>query len=98
MFCIRRISACESSTTRIFFNMPAPPDSSPKKELQVGGHVPREILALRTSRQLPVAPVLRRYSCLRMPRIPDDENPLAYQLETLSHQPAFRRPAMRIAA
>jgi hypothetical protein len=49
MFCISRISACESSTTRIFFNMPPPPDWSPEKELQLGSHPTREILVLRTS-------------------------------------------------
>src|SRR5271154_598546 len=33
--------------------------------------------------------LLRAFSSLLNPRRPDDENPPAYQLETLSHRPAF---------
>jgi hypothetical protein len=40
--------------------MPPPPDWSPEKELQLGSHPPREILVLRTSRQLFVVPAFTR--------------------------------------
>src|ERR1700679_193913 len=98
MFCISRISARESSTTRIFFNIPPPPDWSPEKELQLGSHLARQILVLRTSRHPHVSTTFTIRFFVLTTRIPDDENPPAYHLETLSHRLAFRPQAMRIAA
>src|ERR1700684_387744 len=97
MFCISRISASESSTTRIFFNIPPPPDWSPEKELQHGSHHARQILVLRTSRHPHVSTSFTNRFFVLTTRIPDDENLRAYHLETLSHRLSSPRGALRIA-
>src|ERR1700689_126209 len=98
MFCISRISASESSTTRIFLNIPPPPDWSPEKELQLGSHHARQILVLRTSRHPHVSTSFTNRFFVLTSRIPDDDKLRAYHLKPLSHRLASRRRAMRIAA
>src|ERR1700677_2326083 len=96
--CISRIPSSESSTTRICVNIPPPPDWSPEKELQLGSHLVRQILVLRTSRHPHGSTTFTNRFFVLTIRIPDDEKHPAYHLETLSHRLASRRQAMRIAA